>query len=328
MKLKTALWMGAILVALTLVPAGILFYQNQKLKGQVAEYAGQLDINYKALTKSLQQAETKLAKNDDELDAFAEQRELDLKTIKNNLKSLDAYLVAVASSEAKTSTVVNNHYISNKTTSSEIEVPLCKDDGRPIDIYSYTKNIETTRLEDSNGMVIADVSFSAAQKRPWSSKVFGLSYLINNTIGEGPGGQVILTTELLAENPEVQSGELFRIDGFNSRLLQAPTSPPEFDWWDPSLFLTTQLGLGVYQELQFSAGISVGFSPFSYGNLKVLGVSIGYDAFNNTFLAALHPILYNVGAHIPLISDLFVSLYCGIDSNTSVSIGIGISTML
>jgi hypothetical protein len=122
MKIKTAIWIGGILVALMLVPSSILFYQNQKLKTQVAEYAGQQSIDYKALTKSLQRAETSIAKNVDELNVFGEQQGVDMSRIQKDLRSMDARLVAVASSEAKTTTVVHNHYPSDESTPSEIEV--------------------------------------------------------------------------------------------------------------------------------------------------------------------------------------------------------------
>lgn len=329
MELKNVLWIGGVVIALALIPSAVLFYQNQVLKEQVARYAGDLDINHKALTKSLQRAETKIASTNEELSIFAEQNDINLAAVEEDLKSIGGRLEAVASTKAKTITVVHNHYPSDSTTPSEIEVPICKQDGRPIDVHGYTKRIETKELSDSNGMRVADVSFSAAQKRPWSSKVYGLNYNILNTIGRGEKGQFILSTELTVENPEAQPGKTFRIEGVESRVIQAPPPPPEFDWWSPALYLAAQLALEVHKEIDFSASISLGFSIFSYGrDWRFLGVSIGYDAFQNAFRASLIPALYNVGSPLPVLDDLWLGLDVGISHEANVSVGLVIGTRL
>lgn len=329
MKLRTTLWLGGVIILLSLIPLGILLYQNNKLKEQITQYAGQLDISHKALTKSLQRAETKLAKNNKELDIFAEQNGINIKAVQEDLDSLGGRLEAVASTEAKTVTVVHNNYLSDSTTNSKIEIPICKSDGRPIDIYSYTKRIETKELSDSNGMRIANVSFTAAEKRPWNSKTYGITYKILNTIGKGPNNQVILTTELTAENPEAQPGKIFRIKGVSSRVLQAPEPSPNFDWWNPSLYLMGQLALIVHEEIDFSASLSIGFSIWSYSdNWRFFGVSAGYDAFQRTFRASFIPVLYNIGGPLPLLTNLWVYADIGISHLGSVSIGFGLATSI
>jgi len=329
LKIKTVLWIVSVAIILALIPAGILFYQNQRLKDQVSQYAGEQNINYKALTESLQRAETKQARSNKELTIFAEQNGINIKAVEQDLQNLDGRLEAVASTKAKTTTVVHNHYPSDSTTSSEIEVPTCKQDGRPIDIYGYTKRIETKELTDSNGMRVADVSFSAAQKRPWSSKVYSLEYNALSTIGRGTNNQLILSTELTVENPETQPGKIFRIKGVESRVIQAPEPGPTFDWWDPALLLLTIPALIAYPKIDFSASLSLGFSVWSYGrDWRVLGITAGYDAFQNAFRASLVPFLYNIGEPLPLLSSLYIFLDIGISSQADVSIGLGIGTRL
>lgn len=323
------IWLGAILLIIGLIPAGILFYQNQRLREQVSQYAENLDINHKNLTQSLQRAQTRRAKNNEDLDLFAEQNKIDLLVIRDDLNSLGGRLEALAVSEAKTSTIINKNYYSDSSDSSNTKVPICEEDGRPIDIYSYTKRRENRNLLDSNGMRVADVSFSAAEKRPWDSKVYGLQYKVLNTIGRGKNKQVILTTELTVENPEVQPGKIFRIKGITSKVLQAPEPPTEFDWWDPSLYLIAQPGIVVYDHITTSLSLSLAFSIWSYGiSWRFLGVSLGYDAFQNAFRASLIPVLYNVGEPLPFLSDLWIGLDVGVSHETDISIGLVIGTRL
>ncbi len=329
MKFKTAAIIGGIFILLSLIPSGILFYQNQKLKSQVAQYAGDLNIGYKALTKSLQRSETKLTENTADLTLFAKENGVSIKAIRNDLDSIGGRLEAVSSTEAKTSTVVHNYYPSDSNTPSDVDVPICENDGRPIDIHSYTKRVETRELHDSNGMRVADISFAAAEKNPWNSKIYGIRYKILNTIGRGPNDQIILHTELTSENPEVQPGQVFRIEGVESRLLQIPALPSEFDFWDPALYLIGQLGANVYGDISLLASISLGFSIWSYGDdWRFLGISAGYDATGNAFRASIIPVMYNIGSPIPLLSNLFLGLDIGINHRADVSVGLVIGTRL
>lgn len=329
MKIKTTLWIVLVVFILALIPTAVLFYQNKKLQDQVSLYAGELNISHEQLTKSLQRAETKIAKSNEELVTFAKSNEIDIETIERDLSSIDGRLEAVAVTKAKTTTVVHNHYPSDSVTPAEVEVPICKSDGRPIDVHGYTKRVETKALTNSTGMEVAKVSFSAARERPWSSKVYGIQYKILNTVGRGAGGQTILATELIAENSEVQPGEIFRIEGVESRVLQAPEPGPEFDWWDPSLYLIAQPALVVYNEVEFSVSISLGFSVWSYGsNWRFLGITAGYDAFQNAFRASFFPVLYNVGGPLPFLSDIWIGMDLSVDSRSSIGIGLIIGTRL
>jgi hypothetical protein len=329
MKTRTLIIIGGIVVLLSLIPAAVLFLQNRALKGQLQEYAGDQAVTNRALTESLQRAETRIARANIELEAFAEEHDIDLERIREDLESIGGRLEAIAETESATETVIVTNRPSDHSSQTNQEVPTCEENGRPIDTHGYTRTVETRELLDSNGMRIADVSFSAAQESPWSSKVYGIRYRILNTIGRRDDGRLILTTELIAENPEAQPGETFRIDGVESRVLQAPQPAPQFRWWDPSLYLIAQLSLIVYKEIDFSASISLGFSVFSYGNAwRFLGVSAGYDAFQNTFRASLIPFLYNVGDPLPFLSDLWLFPDIGIDHNGSVSIGFAIGTRL
>jgi hypothetical protein len=324
-KLKTILVVGGIALVLGLIPSGILFYKLAKLESQNQQLSGQLDVRHKMLTDSLQRAETNRVSRE-ELEDFAVESRLQIQKVRADLNSLGADLRAIASTKAGTTTVVHKHYPSDVSTPSGSEVPICEEDGRPIDVHGYTKRVETRHLEDSNGMRVADVSFEAAEEDPWTSRVHAIQYTINNAIGQNRDGTFILHTELLAES-EAQPGETFRIDGVESRMLQIPEEV-NFEWWDPALMLSVALGIAVHPDIDLAASLALQGMIMSYGDWRFIGISVGFDAWNRSFFASFIPFMYNVGSPIPVLSDLWLGAYVGIDHRTNVSVGLVVGTRL
>lgn len=328
-SLKTLIWVGGIVFILSLIPSGILFYQNYSLRKQNEVLANQTKISYKTVSDSIQRAESRLVSSQEELTKFAAKNNLDIEAIKRDVNSLGARLEAVAVTEAKTTTIIRNNYYSDETEPSQVQVPECPEDGRPIDIHGYTKNVETTNLTDSNGMRIADVSFTAAKNPPWSSKIYGIRYKILNTASRDRQGKLILYTELQASNEEAQPGRIFKVPGTSSELVEIPPSSPGWDWWNPYLYLTSNLSLGVWPNIEFSASFGIGFSIWSYRSMwRFLGITAGYDAYQNSFRASLIPVLVNIGDPLPFFSDLWIYLDVGIDTNSLLTVGLGISTAI
>jgi hypothetical protein len=317
---------------LTLLPyAALAFFLisvlilQERQRDQIAD----LEVSHKNLTSSLQRAETERAKEISELYNFAKENGYSLDEIKSDLYQLHAQLEAVATTEAKTTTVINKNYYSDNSQTTNPAVPQCPEDGRPIDVHGYTKRAETKYLHDSNGMRVADVTFEAALDRPWTTKVYGIRYKILNTVGRTKTGQIILHTELLSENPEAEPGKTYRVDAVTSKVIQAPREPTRFDWWDPKLYLAGLAGIQAYPEVDFSASLGLGFSIFSYGeDWRFLGITVAWDAYQNTFRASLVPVLYNLGGPLPFFSDLLLFLDIGADSSASVSVSLGIATTL
>jgi hypothetical protein len=277
------------------------------------------------LTESLQRAATEQATKD-EIDALADELGLDIGRIKEDLRALGGQIEAIAATRAKTTTIVVNQSPSDTSTPTGEEVPVCEEDGRPIDIHGYTRRTETRRLRDSNGMVIADTSFSAGRENPWDTRVFGIDYLITSTISTDNSGRYILHTELTAASA-AEPEYTYRIPGIESRVLQAPEQI-RFEWWDPSLYLVANLGVGVWPAVEFSAALDLGFSIMSYGDWRFIGLLAGIDAANMTFHAGFFPFAYNVGSPIPFLSDVWLAPYIGIDHTSEVSVGVGIGTRL
>lgn len=322
---QTIVIIGGIVLILLIVFTA-LFWKIDRLENQLA--TNSISIDHKALTESLQRAETLMVESNKQLDLFAQQNGLDIEMIRDDLEKINADLIAVASTKAQTTTIIKNNYISDNSKIVNPEQPVCKENNIPLDNYGYTTKLEEISLQDSNGMNIARIGFQAAKSEPWSSTIYGIEYVINNTVSTGPNKEVIIHTELLARNKEIQPEKTFRIEGVESRVLQVPEPPPSFDFWDPAIFLLGQLGLDVYPGVSFSASINIGASIMSYNNWRFLALSIGVDGWNREFIASFIPFLYNVGEPLPFFSDLFIFPYVSISHEGDVGVGAGIGTRL
>jgi len=329
LKIKHLVIACVVVGGVCLIPAGLLFWQVYVLKGENAALASQLDITSTAITESLQRAETQLTKNSRDLESFAEQNHINLEKVKDDLNSLGARLEAVSTAVAKTATTQQSNQGSSSTSPNPdaSTVPVCPDSNDPIDVHGYTQEIQEYRLNNDDGMTIADVEFDASNDHPWSSSVYGVNYFINTTVGRMDDGRLVLHSELLTENPEVQPGEYFRVEGVVSKVVQLE-EPTEFQPWDPHLYLMAQFGVGVWPNIEFSASLALGFSVMTYGDWSFIGIGAGFDGVNMSFIASFFPFSYNIGGPLPFLCDLHLFPFVSIDHRSEVAVGIGISTRL
>jgi hypothetical protein len=324
---KALLAIAGIIIIIILLVIAITY--SFRLKEQIQQNEERFQVSYKKLNKSLQRAKTEITDKEKALLSLSKKYELDLERVKRDLRSVGGELKAVGVSESISREIIYKNLPSTDSVPVESKVPNCKEDGRPIDVHSYTRKIESRQILDSNGIRIVDVSFTAASSTPWNLKVYGLRYRILNTIGRTAQNKIVLYTQLQVENPEAQPGKIFNIEASKSNLLQLDDKDIEFDWWDPTLYLITNIGIEVYDEINLSLSLAVALTVFSFGDdFKFLGVSAGYDPYRNSFRASLIPFMYNIGAPIPLLSDLYIGLDVGISHRQDVSITFTLATKI
>ena len=197
LNIKSLLIILGVPTIIFLAIAGIFFYKIHKLEEANQQLSGQLDVQHRFLTESLQRAETTFVKQAT-IDRLAEELGLNLLTIREDLTKIDARLEAVATTVAKTPTIIRVNIPSTSTTpnpSGTPEVPTCPTDDRPIDVHGYTQNVQTLRVTDNNEMPVADVSFTAASPAPWNFTTFGITYRINQAISRVQrDGRILLHT--------------------------------------------------------------------------------------------------------------------------------------
>lgn len=324
-KLKT---ISIIVLALSLVVAmGLMLWQVKSLENRQEELIREIGVSEKSITKSLHRASSKTVENSEQLEQFAEENKLDINEVKEDIRRLGAKLEAVSSTIAETKSVVHIKQISDSTTQTKNEPVLCPDSGELIDQHEYTKAIQHRFIEDENKMRVADVSFDASSRTPWTDKVYGIRYIINSSLSRDRSNNLVLHSELLSENPEVQPGEFFRIETVQSNLLQVEQKP-EFRLWDPAIYLSISAGINFWPQVQFSATMNLGVSVMSYGAWRFIGLNAGFDGANNTFQASFFPFTYNIAEHMPVVSNIYLFPYIGINHQNTVGAGIGLGVRL
>lgn len=305
----------------------LMVWQVNSLKAQNRELVNRIGISEEVINNSIRRAETKTVETTRELQDFADQNRFDINEIKEDINKLGASLEAISSTIAETKEVRVVSVPSSRETPSKTKVQQCPDDGRLIDTHEYTKNTQHRELNDDNGMRIADVSFDASNNNPWSYKVYGIRYIVNSALSRDKNGKLVLHSELLSENREVSPGSYYKINNVSSKLLQIENKP-EFDAWDPAVYLSISSGVNFWPEVQFSAAMNLDFSVMSYGAWRFIGVGVGFDGVNNTFNAAFFPFAYNIAEHIPVVSNIYLSPYISINHENTLGAGIRIGVRL
>ena len=89
---------------------------------------------------------------------------------------------------------------------------------------------------------------------------------------------------------------------------------PEFFWWAPHIDLSGYLGIG--KSLSPEYGVAIGISAMGYGltenDLQFRVLNLSMDIGTSIGLG-FTPVQYNLGHHIPLISNLWIGPHIGIN---------------
>lgn len=316
----------SISLIVSIVFFSLIYSRNVSLTRANQNLENQIGVAQREITNSIRRAETKTASRS-ELQKFAEESRLDVQEIKEDLNKLGAALDAVASTIAQTKSINRENLPSSNTTPTQAEPERCPENNKLIDIHQYTKNRQHRQLNDENEMRVADVTFDASNENPWSYRVYGITYTINSALSEDRQGRMILHSELLAENSEVEPGRHFRIRSVESNLLQVENKP-EFNLWDPAVYLSISSGINAWPEVEFSAAMNLNFSVMSYGTWRFIGLGAGFDGVNNTFQASFFPFSYNIAEHMPVVTNIHLFPYISVNHRSTVGAGIGIGVRL
>jgi len=334
---RTALLAIGVIVSILLVIAvgGILknlMDENTKLRTEVTEF--------KQLTENLVRASTKWATKDD-LDAKLKNMltKEDRDALQRDLDSLKASLVAVGKTIGSLGKKVSELEASTSEGPQNPDIVEC-DDGRLVDVHGYTKAAQVKEITDANTAPLASVSFDASKEKPWKYSVYERKFHLSTAVGKQENGQFAFYHTLDYEVPE-KSGSKYRISLTSSEYLQLPQERRMF-WWNPVLDAGLFAGANIHSfafgpgrsDGVFSFGAELGLSFSSYGYTKVdslwrfFRVGLGYDAERRTGHLSFAPALFNVGDPLPLLTNLWLYPYVGLDSGGGVLVGAGIGFQL
>jgi len=238
------------------------------------------------------------------------------------LKQYDEKLIAYANLEAQ----YTNHVHQNTNVDSTLPNPIADNS----DCWKLFDG-ESLHLQMSNYQIDIDLSAIRLHKNKWSGSLdydlhqkFGLSLLESKNINNGA---LVMHARLfeLDGNSEVKELLITKFD-----MAFEDNSVTGMQWWAPNL------KLGVHESVVGTSGylpsafLGISASKYLRGGKEMLelfqlGIGVNLEA---KVMFLFTPIMYNLGNHIPLISDLWIGPDLAIDTGGRWAVGLSLSTNL
>lgn len=319
----------AILAVLIVVGLGVGIYQLHMIGVRQTAIESQI-VQQKELADGITRAMATWATKAD-LEQFAKDSNTNLDVIKSDLAKLNASVVAINVSTANSTGQSGNHIPSTgETKIPDSKPPTVICDGKEIpcaDPYGYQSTVQQLSLNERFSTIqvpFGKVGFTASQKEPWSIDVLPRQY---NSV-------TVLGTD---ENQRIYAYNKFTIHVDNkdydvpvtTSQIKQEYPMPKFTLLNPRLYLGFDVGLNV-ASMQGVVGPSLNLQLSSYGkyktqpDLSIAQVGVSYDAVGKKPNFLLTPISYNIGQHIPLMNNLYVGPFVGVNTSGNVSVGLGI----
>jgi len=162
----------------------------------------------------------------------------------------------------------------------------------------------------------------------WKTGVYPLEYHSRVFQTEQQDGQWNTYTQVWFENnkdPESVGLEV-PLDLVSSEFKQVINKDERFYLWAPLLSFNLDVGFGMGGE---KVGGGISFSTSGYGrtknDLRWRFFDFGLSTNGNDLWVKFTPATYNLGRHIPLVSNTFIGPYVGYSTKNETIVGIGLS---
>jgi hypothetical protein len=325
------IWFGVKIAVFVLLVAAVgwgIYNQYDKINQltQFRNQIGELSKDFAEAKKEEALAKKKLKEIETKYAALLKQRNEDLVAY--------AELEAKYESKPKTITKVVTSIVTVKETGNDSNSDGSSDGGDSCIVDLGNLPDEHIAVNFDDGRLNVQLTLDRIKENEWD---FNLKYKLKQHFRI----EVLQTKDhttgkenMLAKLEEVDKdgkviGEL-EITEFNySSKLNIASG---MKWWDPAI------ALGIHQPCFSQYGwLPVGFLAFSfskyyfpnkkYPGLRFFQIGFGINSdIKPIFLFT--PVLYNLGAHIPLIKDLWIGVDATVDVKARFSVGISISTTL
>ena len=334
---KILIGIGAFL---TIGLLSIICYQQIQLNKQAIAMQTQITAQ-KTLIDGLTRSSSAWATKDDVASLLASNgvNATDLAAIKSDMSSVKAKLDAanVITVDSTPTHTTNQPSTSVGPANPHPPKPVtenCPNGGTVTcpngDPFGYAKAPQNFALNEKFGTLsvpFGQSTFDASKADPWSLTTLQREYVVTNVVGTDEN-----------QKATVYNKFSIKVDGkiYTAPITTATTETiiPTASWsFNPKLHLGVDTGVDV---THFGAAVtpSVTVQVLSYGtdkvqpDLSVLQVGGGYNTVTRVPELVVRPLSYNIGKHIPLMSNLFVgpSIQLGTDGN--VILGLGLHTSL
>lgn len=164
----------------------------------------------------------------------------------------------------------------------------------------------------------------------WKTGIYPIEYKTKVVQTEQKDGQWNTYVETWAENNKDKEsvGKELPLKIELAEFTQLKKKDKEFFWWAPHLNLNLDFGLGTDIDANVGGGLS--FSTSGYGrtenDLTWRFIDFGLSTNGDDVWGKFTPFAYNIGEHIPFVSNTFLGPFVGYEFNDGSWIGgIGLS---
>ena len=321
---KTKIGVVVFIVALIGSLLLIIKYQHDTLTRQDAIAAS--IIEQRDLIDGIQRSQASYATKKD-MERFSKEAGINLEPIKKDLKKFDAKIEGISKVRIITRGFKDTNRASDQTIS---RIPGPTGSAEEEVDYGYLKKAQVLKLNEpfgDNFVPWGEAKFSAWREKPWDLEVFQREYSVVNVLGTDEEGRHYVYNKFTVET----NGEAYVIDITESKFVEEyPTGSFSFN---PALYLGIDGGVYVTQ-VDWALAPNITLSLASYGKTKVspdwIFFNIGAEYEMNEEEPALlfSPVNYNVGKHIPLMDNTYIGPSVSLDSETEVTITLGLKVGL
>lgn len=281
-------------------------------------------VKSQQLTNDITRAMTTYATKQD-MQNFADQNNLNLQTIQNNLSGLSAALTSVNRSTSNSSKQIQSNVSSTSTTPAPIAISA-------IDPYGYDKARQTLNLDEvfpavgknpTTTVPFGTVGFSAWQSKPWDINIQPREYDATTVIGVDGNDRQYAYNQLAIK----VNDKSYTVPIKSSVIMQTPPTNT-FSWFNPHPFITSggAVNLDTAPAGDVNVGATVGF--MSYGHtrqtptLSLLQVGLGYEAVDKRPAIIFNPIMFNIGRMVAPSNGVISNTFIGPSFQSDIADGI------
>jgi hypothetical protein len=287
-------------------------------------------VNQKQLVDGIVRSQNEYATRKD-IEQFVKDNGINLKAIQSDLSKLHAEITAINVVSTSSQTQVEYRLPSTNTgpdNPNPIPNATCKDGSlcTNLDTYNYLKTQQNLTLNENFGKIkvpFGTVGFSAWQQNPWNLDIKSRQYNIATITGMDENQRTYVYNKFTLKVDGVD----FEIP-IDNAITKQEYPEPKFSWWNPRLFMGIDSGINI-NKLTPSVSPTLGIGIMSYGQFKnnpdlsILQAGLGYDMLSKTPQVTITPLTYNIGKHIPLMTNLHLgpSFSLGFNGDFALMLG-------
>lgn len=327
---KILIGLGGFMVVLAL---GYMIYNQEKIKSQQTALQSSI-VAQQQLVDGIVRSQSSYASKAD-IDAFAKDNNLNLQAIQDNLKKLNSQISSInvvtsdSTGQHSTNIASTNTGPSNPKPSVPVVV-ACNGSTATCpnqDPFGYQQKQQNLALNEdfpNLKVPIGNVGFSAWQQKPWDIQISPREYNVDTVVGTDANERQTFYNKFTVK----VDNKTYDIPIKNATTKQE-VPKASFSFWNPRLYLGLDAGINV-SGLKGNVTPDINVQVASYGKYKsqpdfsIAQVGVGYDMVSKAPTFSFRPVSYNVGQHIPLMTNLYVgpAVQLSTQGNWSATIGL------